>query len=69
MKTFAVLVEYQLPDDGDISFDIAARPLIDAIRELSPVPPAMVTAFAEDAAARVISAARPDDPNPPDYDG
>ncbi len=59
MKTFVVLVEYELPDDGTISFDIAVRPLIDAIRELSPVPPSNVTAFVEESAARVISAARP----------
>jgi len=55
---FAVLVEYDLPDDGDITFDIAAHPLFEAIRELSPVPPSNVTAFADHAAEQVVAIAR-----------
>lgn len=62
MTKFAVLVEYDLPDDGDITFDIAARPLLDAIRELSPVPPSNVTAFADDAAGRATAATHSDLP-------
>lgn len=60
VKTFAVLVEYQLPDDAD--FDVAARPLMEALRELSPCPPANVTAFAHDTAERVILLSREDRP-------
>lgn len=56
MTKVAVLVEYDLPDDGDITFDIAVRPLFDAVRELSPVRPSNVTAFADDAAARASAA-------------
>ncbi len=55
-KTFAVLVEYRIPDGGDL--DSAVRPLLEAIRELSPVPPSNVTAFADDAARLVITVAR-----------
>ncbi len=55
MKTYAVLVEYELPDDSD--FTIAVRPMIDALHELTPYPPANVTAFAPPDSDRVIDAA------------
>lgn len=58
MTKFAVLVEYELPDDGEVTFDDAVRPLIDAMRELSPVRPANVTAFAEHAAEQITAFAR-----------
>jgi hypothetical protein len=60
VKTFAVLVEYQLPDDAD--FAIAVRPMLEAVRDLSPCPPSNVTAFADDAAARAAAVAHSDMP-------
>jgi hypothetical protein len=56
VKTYTVLVEWELPDDVD--FTIAARPLMDAVRELAPCPPANVTASTGDDAARIIAAQR-----------
>lgn len=52
VKRYAVLVEWQLPDDTE--FTIAARPMIDALHELTPYPPANVTAFPPSDADRVI---------------
>lgn len=57
MTKYAVLVEYDLPND-DIDFNTAAQSLLDALRKLSPAPPTTVTAFAEYAAERVTAFAR-----------
>lgn len=59
MAVYAVLVEFELPDDGPgADFTIAARPLVDALRELAPVPPVSVTVFDRDAAATITDTAR-----------
>jgi hypothetical protein len=58
VTTFAVLVEYELPDDTDLGD--ALRPLLDAIRTLSPTPPSNTTAYNGDSADALIDAAHPD---------
>lgn len=59
MPKFAVLIEYDLPALGQAeSFEGAVQPLLDALRALTPIPPASVTAFAKDAAERVIEAGK-----------
>jgi hypothetical protein len=59
MAVYAVLVEFELPDEGPgADFAIVVRPLIDALRELSPVPPTNVTAFARESAVKLIDTAR-----------
>lgn len=57
MTKYAVLVEYDLPND-DIDFNTAAQSLLDALRKLSPAPPTTVTAFAEHAAEQITAFAR-----------
>ncbi|MEV6879685.1 hypothetical protein [Amycolatopsis sp. NPDC051128] len=56
MRQWALLVEYELPDDVDQA--TAFRPLIHAIHELTPHAPSNVTAFVDDAAVRVINAGK-----------
>lgn len=56
MATFAVLVEFEIPDDTD--FTVAVAPLMDAVRALTPVPPTNVTAFAREAAEHMIEAGK-----------
>ncbi|MFB9925983.1 hypothetical protein ACFORO_12610 [Amycolatopsis halotolerans] len=59
MATYVVLVEFELPDEGPgADFAIEIRPLIDALRELSPAPPVNVTAFARDSAATILRTVR-----------
>lgn len=66
MAKFAVLIEFDLTEDGP-SFEEAVRPMMDALRNLAPVEPSNVTAFAYEAAQRVIDAAHaPDEPREPD---
>ncbi len=55
MALFAVLVEFDLTEDGP-SFEQAAGPMLDALRNLAPVQPTNVTAFTDDAAERVEAA-------------
>lgn len=57
MTKYAVLIEYDLPND-DVDFNTAAQSLLDALRKLSPAPPTTVTAFAEHAAEQVTAFAR-----------
>lgn len=57
MTKYAVLVEYDLPND-DVDFNTAAQSLLDALRKLSPAPPTTVTAFAEHAAEQITAFAR-----------
>lgn len=57
MTKYAVLVEYDLPNDV-VDFNTAAQSLLDALRKLSPAPPTTVTAFAEHAAEQITAFAR-----------
>ncbi len=59
MALFAVLIEFDLTEDGP-SFEEAAAPMLDAVRTLAPVRPSNITAFTGDAADRVVRAVRPD---------
>lgn len=56
MATFAILVQFDIPDD--VQFETAAVPMIEALRTLAPVQPTLVTAFAGDTAERVIHAGK-----------
>lgn len=58
MTKYAVLVEYDLPNDDVVDFNTAAQSLLDALRKLSPAPPTTVTAFAEHAAEQITAFAR-----------
>ena len=56
MAVYAVLVEFELPDDGPGSdFVTAVAPLLEAIREFSPGKPT-VSAFSGEAAERFVKA-------------
>ncbi|MGW3992373.1 hypothetical protein ACWEF6_02685 [Amycolatopsis sp. NPDC004772] len=56
MANFAILIEYELPDDVDFAVQ-AASPALDLIRNL-PLPgrPELVTAFAAEAAEAMTQA-------------
>jgi hypothetical protein len=54
---FAVLVEFDLPEDGP-DFTQAASPMMDALRTLAPVRPRNITAFTGEAAEQMVRASQ-----------
>lgn len=59
MKHFALVVAYEVPDDADTAtLEAALRTMAAKIHELTPEPPANVTAYADVSAELIAQAAR-----------
>lgn len=67
MAVFAVLIEYDVPDEGNGELEQALTAMLDVVRNTTPVRPTNVTAFAGELALDVLRAGgiwRPQDQDP-----